>query len=216
VAVKGIKLGQVWRQDSSGQDYLVTKVYSEVFSQFAVLRPAEVTAPDAPIVKVKVAKSGVSVRHRRGYYATDPENWKKASGEDLKNALARNDADSSSVLFYARALPPSPNSEVKVEFLVDTHTVSFGTTNENQRYCNLEFQVQAYTQDGKLAKAEVQQAEAPLKPETYARIEKSGLPMPISIKLLPGKYMLRLGVRDNRTGLFGTTELPLNVADPTK
>jgi hypothetical protein len=56
VAVKGIKLGQVWRQDSSGQDYLVTKVYSEVFSQFAVLRPAEVNAPDAPVVKVKVAK----------------------------------------------------------------------------------------------------------------------------------------------------------------
>jgi hypothetical protein len=57
VAVKSIQLGQVWRQDTSGEDYLVTKVYSEVFSQFAVLRPAEVTAPDAPTVKVKVAKS---------------------------------------------------------------------------------------------------------------------------------------------------------------
>ncbi len=57
MAVKSIQLGQVWRQDTSGQDYLVTKVYSEVFSQFAVLRPAEVTAPDAPTVKVKVAKS---------------------------------------------------------------------------------------------------------------------------------------------------------------
>lgn len=57
VAVKSIQLGQVWRQDTSGQDYLVTKVYSEVFAQFAVLRPAEVTAPDAPTVKVKVAKS---------------------------------------------------------------------------------------------------------------------------------------------------------------
>lgn len=63
MAVKSIKLGQVWRQDTSGQDYLVTKVYSEVFSQFAVLRPAEVTAPDAPVVKVKVAKAtdGVSL-----------------------------------------------------------------------------------------------------------------------------------------------------------
>jgi len=57
VAVKSIKLGQVWRQDASGQDFLVTKVYNEVFSQFAVLRPAEVNAPDAPVVKVKVAKS---------------------------------------------------------------------------------------------------------------------------------------------------------------
>jgi len=32
-------------------------VYSEVFSQYALLRPAEVTAPDAPTVKVKVMKS---------------------------------------------------------------------------------------------------------------------------------------------------------------
>ena len=57
MAVKSIKLGQVWRKDEDGKDYLVTKVYSEVFAQYAMLRPAEVTAPDAPTVRVKVAKS---------------------------------------------------------------------------------------------------------------------------------------------------------------
>jgi hypothetical protein len=57
LAVKSIQLGQVWRKDNNGQDHLVTKVYSEVFTQYAVLRPAEVTAPDAPTVKVKVAKN---------------------------------------------------------------------------------------------------------------------------------------------------------------
>ena len=57
MAVKSIQLGQVWRHDATGQDHLVTKVYSEVFTQYAVLRPAEVTAPDAPVVKVKVVKS---------------------------------------------------------------------------------------------------------------------------------------------------------------
>lgn len=57
MAVKNIKLGQVWRQDATGQDHLVTKVYSEVFSQYAVLRIAEVNAPNSPVVKVKVAKS---------------------------------------------------------------------------------------------------------------------------------------------------------------
>ena len=63
MAVKSIQRGQVWRKDDDGQDYLVTKVYSEVFSQYAVLRPAEVTAPDAPTVRVKVAKGeqGVSL-----------------------------------------------------------------------------------------------------------------------------------------------------------
>jgi len=57
VAVKSIQLGQVWRQNASGQDFLVTKVYNEVFTQYAILRPAEVTAPHAPTVKVKVVKS---------------------------------------------------------------------------------------------------------------------------------------------------------------
>ena len=57
MAVKSVQLGQVWRQNETNQDFLVTKVYSEVFSQFAVLRPAEVTAPDAPTVRVKVTKS---------------------------------------------------------------------------------------------------------------------------------------------------------------
>jgi hypothetical protein len=61
VAVKSIQLGQVWRQNDSGQDYLVTKVYHEVFSEYAVLRPAEVTAPNAPTVRVKVTKSSDGV-----------------------------------------------------------------------------------------------------------------------------------------------------------
>jgi len=56
MAVSSIQLGQVWRSEADGQDYLVTKVYNEVFSQFAMLRPAGITAPDAPTVRVKVTK----------------------------------------------------------------------------------------------------------------------------------------------------------------
>ena len=57
MAVKSIQLGQIWRSDQNGQDYLVTKVYNEVFTQFAMLRPAGISAPDAPTVRVKVSKS---------------------------------------------------------------------------------------------------------------------------------------------------------------
>jgi hypothetical protein len=57
MAVNSIQLGQVWRSESDGQDYLVTKVYNEVFSQYAMLRPAGISAPDAPTVRVKVAKT---------------------------------------------------------------------------------------------------------------------------------------------------------------
>ena len=57
MAVNSIQLGQVWRSDADGQDYLVTKVYSEVFTQYAMLRPAGITAPDAPTVRIKVTKT---------------------------------------------------------------------------------------------------------------------------------------------------------------
>jgi len=56
MAVKSIQLGQVWRSDADGQDYLVTKIYSEVFAQYAMLRPAGLSAPDANTVRVKVIK----------------------------------------------------------------------------------------------------------------------------------------------------------------
>jgi hypothetical protein len=63
MAVKSIQLGQVWRNNDNGQDFLVTRVYSEVFSQIAILRPARLSAPDAPTTRVKVAKDadGVSL-----------------------------------------------------------------------------------------------------------------------------------------------------------
>ena len=164
-------------------------------------------------IKVKVAGDGLAVRHRRGYYATDPEKWRKDGAGDMKAAMEKNTIASTGVLFYARAMPPSANADVKVEFLVDPHTITFETQSENLRYCNLEFQVQAFTAEGKLVKAEVQQAEAPLKQETFDRIQKNGLPMPVSIKLAPGQYMLHLGVRDNRTGQFGTSELALTIGE---
>jgi len=163
-------------------------------------------------IRVKVAGDGLEVRHRGGYYATDPEKWRK-SGEGEMNVALKKDIISTGVLFYARAMPPSDNADVKVEFLVDPHTITFETQSENQHECNLEFQVQAFTPEGKLVKAEVQQAEAPLKQDTYDRIQKNGLPMPVSIKLAPGQYLLHLGVRDNRTGQFGTSDLPLTIGE---
>ena len=57
MSVKSIQLGQIWRSNENGHDYLVTKVYNEVFSQYAMLRPTEGAAPDAAVLRVKVAKS---------------------------------------------------------------------------------------------------------------------------------------------------------------
>ena len=61
MAVKSIQLGQVWRNDESKQDFLVTRVYNEVFTKYAILRPAEKNAPDASTTKVKVVQGADGV-----------------------------------------------------------------------------------------------------------------------------------------------------------
>jgi hypothetical protein len=57
MAVKAIQLGQVWRNDQNGHNFLVTKLYSELFTQYAMLRPADVTAPNAETIRVKIART---------------------------------------------------------------------------------------------------------------------------------------------------------------
>jgi hypothetical protein len=57
MSVKAIQLGQVWRNDQTGQNFLVTKLYSELFTQFAMLRKAEAGAAESDTIRVKVQKS---------------------------------------------------------------------------------------------------------------------------------------------------------------
>ena len=163
-------------------------------------------------IQVKVSQAGVHLQHRSGYFASDPLDWHKNGGEEAMSAAVKQDPLlATEVLFFARALPPAPKANLKVEFLVDPKTISFETAAENERYCNLRFEVQSFAANGKLVKADVQTADAPLRPDTYDRVQKQGVPMSMDIKLPPGHYRLRLGVRDNRTGLFGTAELPVDI-----
>ena len=57
MSMKTIQLGQVWRNDQTMQNYLVTKLYNEVFTQYAILRPAASGAANAETTRVKVQKT---------------------------------------------------------------------------------------------------------------------------------------------------------------
>ena len=53
--VKKIQVGQVWKNDASGDAFLVTKIYSEALTSYAVLR--KTGSESDPPVRVKVAHS---------------------------------------------------------------------------------------------------------------------------------------------------------------
>jgi hypothetical protein len=55
LAVSTIQLGQLWRLDETGDTWLVTKLYSEAFASYAMLR--KVGGNDADVRRVKVDKS---------------------------------------------------------------------------------------------------------------------------------------------------------------
>jgi len=55
VPVPSIQLGQLWKFDATGETWLVTKVYSEAFSSYAMLRKAGGT--DSEVRRVKIDKS---------------------------------------------------------------------------------------------------------------------------------------------------------------
>jgi hypothetical protein len=52
-----IQVGQVWQKLDSRETFLVTRLYTEALSTFAILRPAG--AETAAILRVKIERSGV-------------------------------------------------------------------------------------------------------------------------------------------------------------
>ena len=52
---RSLLLGQVWRYDATGENFLVTRIHQEVFSTFAIMR--KVGDETAGTVRVKVQKT---------------------------------------------------------------------------------------------------------------------------------------------------------------
>jgi len=61
MGISGLQLGQVWRENETGQDFLITKVYQELFNSYAVLRKVDDIAEDVRRVKVEKSPDGISI-----------------------------------------------------------------------------------------------------------------------------------------------------------
>ncbi len=59
MAVSTIQLGQLWKLNETGDTWLVTKIYSEAFASYAMVR--KVGGADADVRRVKVDKSSNGV-----------------------------------------------------------------------------------------------------------------------------------------------------------
>ena len=71
MSVRKILLGQVWRKDATNETFLVTKLYSEVFSTYAVLRKIG----GEELLRIKVEKQGDSSLLRGFTYTQDAQDF---------------------------------------------------------------------------------------------------------------------------------------------
>ena len=62
MGVRKIQIGQVWKQDGSGDSYLVTKLYNEALNTMAILRKTG-SETESPIrVRVERTEGGQNLR----------------------------------------------------------------------------------------------------------------------------------------------------------
>ncbi len=167
-------------------------------------------------IKVQVDRANVRVRHRDGYLADDPAKWHAHGGEDeFDVALRTLRLHTGNVFFYARVQPAGTAAKgISIEFFVERSSVDFAAAAGRQN-ANPDFHFMAFAPDGKLAAWRAQTADLRLKPEVYDQLKFTGILFTLPpVQLPPGNYRLRLGVRDNHNGNFGTLEIPLTSPAP--
>jgi hypothetical protein len=59
VPARKIQVGQVWKQEGTGETFLITKLYNEALATYAVLR--KTGAESEPAIKIKVDRHGPTV-----------------------------------------------------------------------------------------------------------------------------------------------------------
>lgn len=170
-------------------------------------------------ISVKVRRSAVKLRYRLGYYAVDPEAFARLDqtqrNAEFGQALNLEYPISTAITFQARIFPPSEQTKGKVvvNYGIDPHAVVF-EAEANGQHAEVDYAVAAYSKTGQPIKLEGRTIKTALAPDVFQKVMNSYLPCQLEFDLPPGEYVLRLGVRDNRTGLLGTVNTTLTVAAP--
>ncbi len=167
-------------------------------------------------IKISITRPGVHLRYRAGYYAQDSGDWKRNGGErEIDFALEHDVLPTSKLVFGAHVIPPAAGAPVNIEFLVFPSSLSFESQG-NMQNASVDAHALALGADDKRAGAVARTADIRLEAATYSRALKSGLRLPVTMQLPPGQYRLRLALRDNRSGIFGTLEVPVTVPKEAK
>jgi VWFA-related protein len=168
-------------------------------------------------ITVKVARPGIKLHYRAGYFAVEPQSYAKLDAaqksDDLARAMSLNFPVSTALLFQAMVVPAAAENKnkVQVNYAVDPRGLAFESGNDGLQHASVDCAVIVYSVKGETVQALSNTMVAALKPEEYKRVMQKSFPCRQSLDLAPGQYLFRLGVRDSRTGLIGTLNAPVTI-----
>jgi VWFA-related protein len=173
-------------------------------------------------ITIKVARPGVKLHYRLGYYAVEPQSYVKLDQAEKTNELAKamslDFPASTALLFQAMVVPPSTanGNNVLVNYAVDPHGLTFDLGNDGLQHASVDCAVIVYSANGEAVKSLSNTMIAALKPEEYQRVQQKSFPCRQTFDLAPGEYLFRLGVRDGHTGTLGTLNAPVTIPPPSQ
>jgi VWFA-related protein len=167
-------------------------------------------------IEVKLTRKDLHVRSRRGYFATAGTAPyavdDKAAQMEFLGAMALESPTATMLPFVARVvLPTKLEPAVSIHVGVDPRSVLFESPGDNLQHAKIDFFTYAFDKKGKMVTNAADTVTTALKPDTYAAVMASRLELSQKLTLAPGKYTLKIGVRDVKTRLIGTATASIEV-----
>jgi VWFA-related protein len=161
---------------------------------------------------VKVARDGVKVRARSGFFFTNAAAESDAARQSEELMAMSSDLNFTSLPVEGKweQIEPAGN-ERKLRFVLSVPAgVPFIDT-ENQNHLNFDFRVVVTDSSGQVAGKIGQRLDTNLPPDEVQRIRSVGLDYLNEVTLAPGQYKVHFVVRDNLRGALGSIVTPLKV-----
>ncbi len=161
-------------------------------------------------LNVKVNRPGVRARFRKGYYAGTETKLADRELMTVMNLAARSPLESNSVGLIARAdeVPGKATRSLKVNVNIDPRDINL-VLEEGRWQGSLDFLFSQRNREGLIVSNVAKTLAMRLKPETHDQLKQEGINFLDTIELDPNAYLLRVVVRDSRSGSIGTVSIPL-------
>jgi VWFA-related protein len=155
-------------------------------------------------IRVRLARDGVLVRHRHGYFAIDPSQQKDRKPEQQVAEALRDNAPATLVTFSAQ-VKPGEKGKLAIAFLVDANSLSAEDVSGGKKL-SFAYYAALFSPEGKMIENRSQKAEQTFKEDVYRQILQQGILLKMDLDAKSDKGQLRLAVQDLRTGMVGTID----------